>query len=477
MRFNTKTKTKTLTYNLAGGQAHGQTSKVEFASILLTSFMMDQFYRSATDTMVRMFELMDSIEDKRFIAQTAIFARNQFGMRSVTHATAAYIAKAVKGERWTKSFFEKVVHRPDDMTEILSLYFTLFGNPKRSKHGGEVPSAVRKGFGMALQRLTEYQLAKYQAKTASVSLVDVINMVHPPGNDRIGALIDGTLPPAETWEVRLTKAGQEATSESDKARLKEEAWTSLIRERKLGYFALLRNLRNISTQAPAVLDEALEMLCDPSLVRKSLVLPFRFTTAYDIMRENRKIAVALNKALEVSMANVPRFAGRTLVVLDVSGSMNGRPADIGSLFAAVLVKSSDADMMVFSDRARYVPYNPLDSVTTIRDSFRFAAGGTNFHAIFRTIDKPYDRIILLSDMQGWVEHRLPRQVFVDYKRRMGADPFIYSFDLQGYGTTQFNPKDPKVLCLAGFSDKVLDLMALLESDKNAMLHEIEKVEL
>ncbi len=70
-----------------------------------------------------------------------------------------------------------------------------------------------------------------------VFLVDAVNLVHPPHTEALGALIDGTLAPAETWETKLTQAGQTDGSKS-------EAWAQLVRTRKLGYFALLRNLRN-----------------------------------------------------------------------------------------------------------------------------------------------------------------------------------------------------------------------------------------
>jgi hypothetical protein len=52
---------------------------------------------------------------------------------------------------------------------------------------------------------------------------------------------------------------------------------------------------------------------------------------------------------------------------------------------------------------------------------------------------------------------------------------VYSFDLQGYGSLQF--PEQNVFALAGFSDKVFDLMQLLETDRIALIREIEKSEL
>ena len=61
------------------------------------------------------------------------------------------------------------------------------------------------------------------------------------------------------------------------------------------------------------------------------------------------------------------------------------------------------------------------------------------------------------------------------RRRTKADPFVYSFDLQGYGTLKFPER--QVFCLAGFSDKVFDIMQLLETDREALISQIEAVEL
>jgi 60 kDa SS-A/Ro ribonucleoprotein len=101
--------------------------------------------------------------------------------------------------------------------------------------------------------------------------------------------------------------------------------------------------------------------------------------------------------------------------------------------------------------------------------------GTNFNAIFETAKRAYDRIIILSDMQGWMGGGAPTKAFADYKARYNADPFVYSFDLQGYGSLQF--PEPKVFAVAGFSEKVLELMGQLERDPQALIRAIEAVEL
>lgn len=474
-KFNTKTKTaSTKTVNRAGGEAYKQDDKLSLASLLATSFVQDQFYRSASAQIKEAAQLIASIDDKLFAAKAAIFARREMGMRSISHVVAGEIGAQVKGEEWTKDFFYEVVARPDDMLEILAYYWAAHGE-KRGGKDRPIPNAMKKGFARRLEGLSGYHLSKYNRSSHDVSLVDVVNLVRPKSTGAIDALMNGTLGAANTWEARMTKAGQEGSS-------KAKEWAEMVNEGSLGYFALLRNLRNIAQEAPEVIDEAVRQLSDEGAVKRSRVLPFRFTTAVEAIKNAglrnsvaQKIIAGISEGLDKSLSNVPELDGDTLVVLDESGSMRGKPAKIGSLFAAVLVKALGADLVGFSNNARVITPNFLDSTLTIAESLErnMTFGGTNFKAPFDVIEHPYDRMIFLSDMQGWVGYKAPTSRLESYENTTGAKPYIYSFDLQGYGSVQF-PND-RTVCLGGFSSKVFDVMALLESDKNAFVNEIESI--
>ncbi len=471
MKYNRRT--SNLTVNLADGQAYSESPKLEFVSLLLTSFVKDQFYRSEDESVETVSRLIDTINDPLFVARTALYARTKFGMRSISHVVAGEIAKRVHGAKWTRNFFDKIVYRPDDMGEILGYYF---------KTEKKLSNPLRDGFARALARFNEYTLAKYRGEGSAYKLVDIVNLCHPQSTEAIKKLIDGTLRSTDTWESELTRAGQKAETDEEKDELKADAWKRLIKERKIGYFALLRNLRNIIEQSPDVLSDALALLVDEKLIKGSLVLPFRFLTAIEQIeqlngRGVRDTLIALSKAIDVSLSNVPKLNGKTLVVLDTSGSMSGKPITIGAVFAATVFKSNDADFMSFSDDARYVTLNPADSTLTIAQRVIQSAysGGTNFHSIFQTANQAYDRIIIFSDMQGWVGYETPSRDFHEYRSRTGSNPVVYSFDLAGYGTLQFPERN--VYVLAGFSEKVFDVMKLLESDREALIHEIEKIEL
>ncbi len=476
MKFNfLKSRPRGSTTNLAGGEAFIETPKLEFASLMLTSTLGDQFYRPGDAAAGRVKQLVAQIADKKFVAKTAIYARKEAGMRSVSHLVASEIAHSVKGESWTAKFFDRVVHRPDDALEILACHLAMHERP--------IPNALKKGLGNALARFDEYQLAKYRKTRADLSLVDAVNLVHPPHTEALRKLVNGTLAPAETWETKLTQAGAAAEGEEALGGLKKDAWASLIRSRKLGYFALLRNLRNILQDAPETKAEVLAMLTDAKLIAKSLVLPVRFVTALDAVREANlpgagDVLGALSDAVDLSLANVPRFEGRTLIALDGSGSMQGRPIKVGALFAATLAKANDADVLLFSDDAEFITLNKRDSTLTLASELEKScrSAGTNFHVIFqRAGNRAYDRVIILSDMQGWMGGHAPLGAFAEWKKRSGSAPKVFSFDLAGYGTLQFPERD--VFCLAGFSDKTKETLRHLDGDSRALLREIEAVEL
>jgi 60 kDa SS-A/Ro ribonucleoprotein len=479
-RFNaTLPKQKTLTENLAGGQAYSQSTEMALVSLLLTSFVNDQFYRGAQTTLQELKKLSEKVKDKEFVAKSAIYARDKFGMRSVTHALAAELTSQLNGAEWGKDFYNKVVVRVDDMTEILSYYLAY----KTEKDNPKFPNSLKKGFAKAFDKFDGYQLAKYKGENKEVKLVDIVNLVHPVptmrNKEALELLVKGELKNTETWEAKLSAVGQMAESEEELADLKSNAWSELIETRKIGYFALLRNLRNIITQSPQSVKAACEMLVDEKLIKNSRVLPFRFATAYDEInkvgssKEVRDVLVAINQALEVSIQNVPKFDGETLVVMDVSGSMMGRASEIASLFGAVLAKANNCDVMTFATNADYKSYNPLDSVMSIRNSFKYSGGGTNVRSVFQKANKAYDTIILLSDFQSWVGYTTPTREFNDYKKRFNCNPHVFTFDLAGYGTLIL--PENQVYCLAGFSDRVFDIMGLLKTDRMAIFNEINAI--
>jgi hypothetical protein len=297
----------------------------------------------------------------------------------------------------------------------------------------------------------------------------------------------------------LTSIGQSDSSAEEKEEMRKDYWVESLRERKLGYTDLVRSLIKIVEDAPEAVDDAVSMLTDIKLIKNSLVMPFQLYIAAKMVSSNkifltsagRKVFIALEKAVEISCGNVPEFGGKTLVVVDRSASMNSptsngktdvlRMSEVGTLMGLFLARKNSTDLMIFGNTATYVPYNPLNSIVSSLQTLmsyngssfsKFSVGhGTNFGSIFSQIREAYDRIIILSDMQ--CNFGLLKYDIKNYSKKFGANPKIYLWDLRGHGSLQLPEEDTYVL--SGFSEKVFDIMKLLEQDKEALVKEIEKV--
>jgi hypothetical protein len=484
------------TVNLAGGDAYQQEPKRELVHLILTNLVKDQFYRSSDESLNRLRELVDQV-DPLFAAKAAIYARREFGMRSITHALAAEVAARTAGspvangkqERsWVPGFINAVVDRADDASEIAAYYMTNYGN---------MPTRLKRGLARSLERMSEYELAKYNTGNRMVNLV---RLVHPrydvEKNDPISKLVYEQLAPPETWEVKVSQSGQGEKDAEEKKEAKQQAWAEMVRTNKIGYMALLRNLRNIAKDAPEVLDMALAKIADPDAVRKGRQFPVRYmTAANEVIRTvddptARKVGNAIEQALEVSVENVPLLPGDTVVFVDNSGSMHGggsvgsaTMAEVAAIFAASLAKRNNADVIVFSSDAKYVHYNPNNNVVTIASKLmQGIPQGTYLGSAVKIMNKRYDRIIILSDMQTWEEtyygsygrdYQSHIKLLDLYEKKYGVKPYIYSVDLHGYGTT--NWVGGRMLQIAGYSEKIFDLIGMVEQDKDALINKIEQV--
>lgn len=463
-RFSTTLKTISKVENLAGGEAYRESDKLRLASIALTSFMQDKFYKSYTTEIGEIHNLIKKIDDLEFTTRVGFLSRS-WGMRSVTHVIAAEIANTFKNNEATKYAIANIIWRPDDAVEIMAYWLKNYGKP--------IPNSLKKGISIGLSKFSDYQISKYKCETRKPSLVDVINLVHMKPTKPIDLLMKGKLTPPETWEVLISMAG------SDKEQAKK-VWETLIQENKLGYFALLRNLRTLEeVLSPEAYRKALSFLKNPTAIGSSLVLPFRYLTASKQVQRPQTIN-AISQAMDISLSNIPKLRGHTVVAVDQSGSMHGRLSEIANIFAASLGKTLYADIIAFSEEARTVVYNPNDSILTIAKSLGFNGGGTNFHSIFEEATKNYkknglkvDRIIILSDIQAWIGHWTPKRSYNRFSSEQGFNPEVWSVDLAGYGTLQF--PEQGIFCLAGFSEKIFDLMNIIEKNPTSLIDYISNI--
>ena len=306
-KFNDSATIKT--ENAEGHVAYAMDDKSKLVTMVLTSFFNEKKFYG--DNSTEMEQLISKViqQDAKFVSNLAVYARRVFHMRSVSHVMTAYLAHEPNGKPFARKSVKGVSLRGDDVTEILSFYLEKFGKP--------IPQSLSKGIADVLKGFDEYTLAKYAGNKKAVKMKDLIILCHPKPQDETQAdlwkrCIEGRLSTPETWETQLSQKGNTT-----------ETWESLIDSGKVGYMALLRNLRNIIKANPANIEKVYQTIENPEAVKRSKQLPFRFLSAYsEIERLHQKRALdALENAMLASLENLPQISGKTVIAIDVSGSM------------------------------------------------------------------------------------------------------------------------------------------------------------
>ena len=119
-----------------------------------------------------------------------------------------------------------------------------------TKKLNKLSKQIQKGLSDAFNRFDEYQFAKYNSN-AEVKLRDALFLVHPKAKDESQQTIFNKIAANElavpyTWETELSALGQvKYENENAKAEAFKMKWEELIDSGKIGYMALMRNLRNI----------------------------------------------------------------------------------------------------------------------------------------------------------------------------------------------------------------------------------------
>ena len=507
------------TKNIQGHSAYSIENYLKLISILNTSKLENQYYRSENDTMKELKRLVDVCgkEDPYFVAQCIVYSRCMGeGMRSINQLAAVYLAKYMSGKEWSKRFFSGwdkkgqkggTVFRPDDMSEMIACYTNL------NKKG--ITNAMKKGFATAIENMDSYSLLKYKS-----SLIDVINLVHPNPKlskslvtykdkkvSTIEAIMKGYNVSADTWEVAQSEAGQivakavkegklsESEAKEVLVEAKSDNWKGLLTDGKLGILAAIRNLRNILLNKPD--SKTIEQLCDlvsnGELILKGKVMPYQLDMANEVMTaefsdvNSRKLSQALLKGYELALPNLKELlTGNNLVMIDMSGSMGTQITDPkrttkyksscldkASLIGMTIAKATNADVIRFGSNAEYVNYRTNSDLFSLAKSVRKDMGGTslaNAWSVAKSSKRKYDRVFILSDNECNIGSTY--KSYTSYVESVG-DPHVYSIDLASYGTVAI--AGPKVRYYYGFGYSMFDDITKSEFRPEYHLEKIRKI--
>ncbi|MEM0998191.1 MAG: TROVE domain-containing protein [Bacteroidota bacterium] len=504
MRFNVTARHNKTVRNHEGETAWALSPELELYTAVVTTSLGDKFYESAGKRMARIQELISQV-DPSFVAKLAVYAREKMYLRSVPLVLAVELAKVHRGDNLVSRMVTRVVQRADEITELLA-YYQMANQRTGTKKLGKLSKQVQKGLAQSFNRFDEYQFAKYNRAT-EVKLRDALFLVHPSPKDLaqqklFDKIASDTLATPETWEVKLSAMGQQAhATAADKEAARVRTWEAMIDGGKMGYMAMLRNLRNLlqTGVSDARMVKVCDRIADPVQVRRAKQLPFRFLSAYRELKgissvHTTMVLNALESAIQASVDNLRMFDAQTRVLVsgDVSGSMCAPLSpkskvqyyDVGLVLAMLLQHKCDRVISSIFGTDFKVVNLPQNSILQNADKLRHLGSqvgwSTNGYKVVDHLVKKrieLDKVMIFTDMQLWNSHGNGSHLaksWAQYKK-IAPRAKLYLFDLAGYGQAPLDVKQGDVFLIAGWSEKVFEILDAVENGSDA-LAEIRKIE-
>lgn len=454
----------------------------------------DTFYERADDRLSRFTDLVHKVtaSDPAWMQSYVRWLRHDAYIRSASVVAACeYVAAGGPNGR---QVIAAACGRPDEPGEVLSYWL--------SRHGRRIPKPVKRGLADAVNRhYTERNMLRYDGDKP-VRWGDVIELVHPdPTDDIRSALYRHAIdrrhnrvtegPPAilatlaeDHRLLRLPEGERRAALPRVIAAgwswerlagwlpggMDAEAWEAVIPN--MGVMALLRNLRNFdgANIGPTAARQVSEKIASPEDVRAAKVLPLRFLTAWRNTTSMRWGA-ALEDGLNASVRNVPSLPGRTLILVDVSGSMidhvtaggRGRPDGVspqrwevaGSFAVALARQAEDADVVLFSSQpVATMEVGRSESILRLVEAIKpYVGGGTNTLGSLNAVYNGHDRAVILTDEQTMAGAQ-------------STPCSTVTFNLAGYSTGHL-ANEGRNLTIGGLSDSCFGLLGWLEDRRRS----------
>ncbi|WP_406389271.1 TROVE domain-containing protein [Streptomyces sp. NBC_00887] len=495
--------------NHQGAVGHVRDSRSELFLLAVANFVSQQTFHEGGDERDSRFAALVrelAVEDPQWTAGLLHWLRREGGMRTASIVGAAEYVKArldagtVDGPS-NRQVVDSVLLRADEPGELLG-YWT-------SQYGRAVPKPVKRGIADAVRRLYNGKaLLKYDTASKGYRFGDILNLVHaapdpakawqgelfryaldrrhhpedavPPVSNRTltahRALMD--LPVAERRAVvtgpggadRLAAAGMtwEALAGWLQGPMDAAVWEAVIPS--MGAMALVRNLRNFDEAgvSDAVAAEVAARISDPVAVKASRQFPFRYLAAYQ-HAPSLRWAYPLEQALGHSLANIPALPGRTLILVDRSGSMWARlsdrsqlnRADAAAVFGAALaLRAADADLVEFGTSSAPVRHRSGESVLKILERFH-SLGGTNTVEAVRRHYRKHDRVLIVTDEQASFTY------YGDVAEGIPPTVPVYTWNLAGYRIGHGPSGSDNRHTFGGLSDAAFRMVPLLEAGRSA----------
>ncbi len=505
MKFNIYKRKIATVANYEAAKAFTLTPELELYSAVVTAGLSDTFYEKMDSRLGRIRDLI-SKNDPEFVAKLAIYTRTEMYLRSIPMVLAVELAKTNSGNSIVGKAVDGVIRRADEITELLA-YYQLANERKGVKKLNKLSKQVQKGLSMSFNKFDEYQFAKYN-RSSEIRLRDALFLVHPKAKGDLQQTIFNKIAKDElevpyTWEVELSELGKRKF-ENDQARASavKSKWEELIESGKVGYMALMRNLRNIlATEVSVVhMKKVCDYLSNEMAVANSKQLPFRFLAAYreiKILKSDyvSMILDALESAVVLSIKNLKGFDESTSVTIacDVSGSMQ-KPVsdkskillfDIGLVLGMLMhSKCKRVATGMFGERWKIINMPSRGVLANVEEYYKREGEvgyATNGYLVIDDLLRrkvKMDKIMMFTDCQMWDSRHGGSSLQGMWKQYKNFAPGakLYLFDLAGYGNTPLSVERNDVFLISGWSDKVFDILDAIEQGGSAV-DKIKQVQL
>ncbi|CAM5745043.1 hypothetical protein [Streptomyces afghaniensis 772] [Streptomyces afghaniensis] len=493
-----------------GGRGRERDARSELFLLAVSNFVSQQtFYETGADRDDRFAKLLRelAVTDPAWTAGLLGWLRGEGNLRTASVVGAAEYVKArldagATGGPTGRQVVASVLQRPDEPGELLAYWTATYGR--------NVPKPVKRGTADAVRRLYHGKaLLKYDTASKGYRFGDILNLVHaapdpdkpwqgelfryaldrrhhpdtavPPASDRVLTAHRElmALPVAERRAVVTAEGGAERLAAAGmtwetlagwlQGPMDKAAWEAVIPS--MGVMALVRNLRNFDEAG--VSDEVAERVAarisDPAEVARSRQFPFRYLAAYQ-HAPSLRWSYALERALGHSLANVPALPGRTLVLVDRSGSMfwsrlsdrsELNRADAAAIFGTALaLRAECADLVEFGSTSDRVKFRKGESVLKILGRFG-DLGGTDTTEAVRRHYRKHDRVLIVTDEQYTHHHR------GDPTEQVPADVPVYTWNLAGYRAGHGPSGTGNRHTFGGLTDAAFRMVPLIEASRNA----------
>lgn len=474
-----------------GAPAFVRDNKSQLFLLGISNFVGEKtFYEKAGARDARFTALVQAIavEDPDWVAGFLPWLRKTAFLRTAPLVAAVDAMKAMldAGIHGSRSIVASVLERGDEPGEVFAIWL--------GKYGRNFPMPLKRAVADGVVKLyTERSMAKYDTPSAAFRFGDVVQLSHAKPNDHYQkvlfkylmdrrfnaqAEIPEELKRAAARKAALSKDASELTSEDVRAAGltwqnvlsaatdKKAAWEKLIPT--MGYMALLRNLRNFDEAGipQEMVDLVIKKLVDPEEVKRSKQFPYRFLSAYKELN-SLTWGGALERAMNQSLANIPELPGRTLILVDRSGSMFGRGlsaesksdwAEVAGVFGAALaIRNRDRSTLIqYGSTAYEMPTPAGASVLRLVSQMKNLGGTATVQTINATF-KGHDRVVVITDEQANMHYGL----------QVPANVPIYTFNLAGYGAAQFDSSSNRITLGGGLTDGAFRLIPMLEAGSGA----------